>query len=454
MPPIAASIVFVVGVLGLMYLDRDKKRLGSIALWLPTAWIFFCSSRSLAQWLGLNYPDDQATAYLDGSPVDRDFLILLEVIALIVVVSRGRRVILILRKNWAITVFFFYAALSMFWSDFPFVTLKHWTKGIGDVMMIMIVLTEPSTTSAIKIVFTRLGFVLIPLSLLLIWYYPALGRTHSMDWTPEAVGVTTQKNGLGELCDVFGLALLWRFRGIFVNRKAPNRKWLLLAFGSVLAMDAWLLHLCNSVTSICALSIASAVMLLSTQAPLRRKPGAVHVLVAGVLVCTLYALFFQSSGALIQGLGRNSTLTGRTEVWPQLVGLVKNPFVGVGYESFWLGPRLQAVWVIMQGLHINEAHNGYVELLLTLGWIGEVLFGVLIVTGYQNLISIYRRDPDSGSLRIAWFLAAIITGLTEAAFRMMSPCWIALLFATAAVPPYVAGKVHRGSVGTDRARTN
>ncbi len=43
-----------------------------------------------------------------------------------------------------IGLFFLYAALSMAWSDYPFVTLKHWIKGIGDVMMVLIVLTEPN----------------------------------------------------------------------------------------------------------------------------------------------------------------------------------------------------------------------------------------------------------------------------------------------------------------------
>jgi len=34
--------------------------------------------------------------------------------------------------------------------------------------------------------------------------------------------------------------------------------------------------------------------------------------------------------------------------------------VGTGYESFWLGPRLQRIWLAgWRGL--NAAHNGYLE---------------------------------------------------------------------------------------------
>jgi len=430
MAPTLAAFVFALGIASLFFLDRERGRV-SQALWIPTVWLFFGSSQSPAQWLGMDAGMDQAGGYLEGSPFDRNFLIILQVIALIVLIKRRRRLGPILRRNWVIGLFFLYAALSLTWSDYPFVTLKHWIKGIGDVMMVVIVLSEPNIAEAVKRLVTRLGFVLVPLSLLFIWYYPALGRTHTMDWTPEAVGVATQKNGLGELCDIFGLALLWRFRNAYNDRKDPNRRRRLLALGAVLAMIVWLLHLCNSMTSICALSMAGGVMLLSTRPAFRRRPVYVHFLILGVIVCTVYALFFQSSGSLIQSLGRDPTLTGRTDAWPELLRLVNNQLVGVGYESFWLGDRLQKVWVITKGLKINEAHSGYVEMLLTLGWIGLALMGVLIATGYRNVIAAYRRDPDTNSLRIAWFLAIVITGLTEAAFRMMGLTWVVFLLVTA-----------------------
>lgn len=374
---------------------------------------------------------NEASDYLEGSPLDRNFLIFLQVVALIVLIRRRRQVWALLRQNWAIGLFFLYAALSMTWSDYPFVTFKHWIKGIGDIMMLLIVLTESNRLEAIKRLFTRLGFVLVPLSLLFIWYFPSLGRAHTMDWTPEAVGVATQKNGLGELCDVFGLALLWRFRSAYNNRKDPKRRWRLLAFGAVLAMVVWLLRLCNSMTSICALTMAGGVMLLSTRPCFRRRPAFVHYLVGGVLLLSLYALFFQSSGGLVASLGRNPTLTGRTTVWPELIKLVKHPMIGVGYESFWLGPRLERVWELTEGLRINEAHSGYVEMFITIGWVGMALMGLLIATGYKHVIAAYRRDPEAGSLRIAWFLAPLITGFTEAAFRMMCPAWIIFLLVTA-----------------------
>jgi exopolysaccharide production protein ExoQ len=449
MSPQLAATIFAIGIAGLFFLDTtrflsrlspsswsligDKKV--SKALWIPTLWLFFCLSRSASLWLGTTSPTtDMASAYLEGSPIDRALFIGLEVAALIIVISRGRRVGTVLLQNWPICLFFLYAALSITWSDYPFVTLKHWIKGIGDLMMMLIVLTEQNVPEAIKRLFTRLGFVLVPLSVLFIKYYPQLGRLLNLSWEMEPIGVATQKNGLGELCDFLGLALLWRLRSAYNDREDPNRKRRLLALGAVLAMVIWLLWTCNSMTSICALSMASMIMFLSTRPAFRRRPASVHFLIVALLSCTVYALFFESSGSLIAGLGRNPTLTGRTDIWHAALTVRNSPLVGAGYESFWLGTRLQEMWKAIPGLRVNEAHNGYIEIVLTLGYIGAILLGILIVTGYRNIIADYRSHPEIASLRMAFLFAAVTNALTEAAFRMMGPPWIAFLLAIMAVP--------------------
>jgi exopolysaccharide production protein ExoQ len=454
MHPFIATIIFVTGIAGLFFFDRDKKVRVSKALWIPTLWLFFCLSRSASQWLGVSAPpSDMASVYLEGSPVDRAVFVALELAALLVVISRRRRVGRILQQNWAIGLFFSYAAFSISWSDYPWVTLKHWIKGMGDLMMILIVLSEPSVPDSIKCLFTRLGFVLVPLSVLFIKYYPELGRVLNLSWIEEPVGVATQKNSLGELCDILGLALLWRFRIAYSDREDPNRKRRLVALGAALAMVVWLLWMCDSMSSICALSMASVLMLVSITPAFRRIPALVHILIVALLSCTLYALFFQSSGDLIQSLGRNPTLTGRTDIWKLVLSMPSNPVLGVGYESFWLGARLDKIWNTIHGLRLNESHNGYIEVVITLGWFGVGLLGALIATGYRNVIGTLRRDPDIGSLRIAFFLATVITGLTEAAFRMMGAPWIVFLLAITAAPAYVEPNTGRVRLGKRLSRS-
>jgi len=443
MPPLIASLVFALGIPGLFWLDRDPEARTTKALWIPTLWVMLSSARPLSMWLGMGPNGGTSQVYLEGSPFDAAVLMALVAAGLAVVVARIGQVGPILRKNWPILLFFSYAAFSICWSEYPFVTFKHWIKGVGDVLMILIVSTEPNILDAIKRLVTRAGYVLLPLSVLLMKYYPDLGRVLNRSWTEEWIGVTGQKNTLGEICTVFGLGLLWRFRGVYNNRQDPKRWRQLVALGTVLGMVIWLLWMCESMTSISALVLASGVMLLSTRPTFRRKPALIHVLVITALIVPAYALFFESTGTLVGELGRDPSLTGRTEIWDVVLSIPDNRLVGAGYETFWVGSRLQQVWGPI-GMDINEAHDGYIEMLLNLGWIGVALLGALIATGYRNVLGAYRRDLDIGSLRTAYLLATVITGFTEAAFRMMDPIWIFFLLATITLPVDSAPQISGG----------
>jgi O-antigen ligase len=128
-------------------------------------------------------------------------------------------------------------------------------------------------------------------------------------------------------------------------------------------------------------------------------------------------------------MGRDPTLTGRTEVWKLVLTLAGNPLWGTGFESFWLGHRLEQIWAVYWW-HPNEAHNGYIEMFLNLGWIGIFLFGVLLITGYRNVINAFRHNPEMGRVRIAYFFVTVVYNFTESVTRMLSPVWIFFLLAT------------------------
>jgi len=434
LPPIVATVIYVIGIAGLFWLDRGRDR-GirlSRTLLLPTAWLLLIGSRPVSMWLGVSPDAGTATIYEEGSPADRAVYMALVAGALIVLFRRSAPVGPILRKNWPIVLFFFYAAFSILWSDDPFVTLKHWVKGIGDIAMVLIVLTEPDVMAAIKRLVTVVGFTLLPLSVLLCKYYPGLGRFVSRSWEMEFTGVTAQKNALGGLCIVYGLGLLWRFRNAFEQRQDPQRRRRLLAIGTVLLMTLWLLWKCRSMSSIAALGMGGALLLLSSRPTFRRQPFFVHLLVLVMLSSAVYGVFLQSSGALLKDIGKDATLTGRTEIWKAVLTVPVNPLVGAGYESFWLGKRLEQLWMRFPEMQINEAHNGYLEIYLNLGWIGILLLAGIMIMGYRAASAAYRRDPDTGGLFLALVIAAAVRGIAEAAFRMLSSSWIFFVLAAMA----------------------
>ena len=302
--------------------------------------------------------------------------------------------------------------------------------------MVLIVLTDPVPVAALQRLFNRVGFVLIPLSVLFIKYVPYWGRVYTVGGASELTGVTTQKNSIGMVCLVFGLGSLWSFLAAYRDHKVLHRTRLLIAHGVILVMMLWLLRTCDSMTSFLCFLMGGAVMLLAGWPSVARKPAVVHAMVVAMVGISLFALFFDSGGGLLAGIGRDPTLTGRTAIWKALLPMAGNPLIGTGYESFWVGERLQKLWTLDGGAFrgINEAHNGYLELYLNLGWIGVALLVGLIVTGYRKVIATFRDDPGQGSLGVAFFVAALAYNFTEAGFRMMSPLWILFLLAIIGVP--------------------
>ena len=114
--------------------------------------------------------------------------------------------------------------------------------------------------------------------------------------------------------------------------------------------------------------------------------------------------------------------------------MAEHPWVGTGFESFWLGERAKALWET-HWWHPNEAHNGYLEIFLTLGWVGVALLGFVMAWGYRNVVRSLRLSPELSRLRLAYFTVAVLYNMTEAGFKVMHPVWITFLLAIIATPP-------------------
>jgi len=410
--------------------DRDRKVRTSKALWIPIVWMLLAVVAS--KWL--QSAPRNAIDQLEGNPLQRSIFTGLLAIGVIVLVGRGRKVLTLLRMNGPILLFFSYCAVSTLWSDYPDVAFKRWIKALGDLVMAMIILTDPEPLAALKRFLARIAFLLVPVSILLIKYYPDLGLAYRFqDGRQVFVGVTNDKNMLGVICLLFGLGAAWRVLHALREPQHSRSKRPLIAHGVILAMVFWLFWKANSMTSLACFVLASGLIVATSLPALARKRAVVHLLVATMLTVASLALFLDVGTGLVETLGRDPTLTGRTELWKEIVGMTGNPWFGTGFESFWMGPRLDKIWS-EHWWHPNEAHNGYLEVFLNLGWTGMILLGVVIVTGYRNAIGMLRRDPKAGGLMLAYFVVGVIYSFTEAGFRLLNPVWITFMLGAIAVP--------------------
>jgi len=373
---------------------------------------------------------------MDGSPLDRAVFVGLEAAALIVLSRRSRLVGKTLRANGPILLFFLYCGLSILWSDFPAVAFKRWTKALGDLMMVLIILSDRDPLMAIKRILTRITYVLIPLSVLFIKYYPALGTRYG-PWGGKAAntGVTTNKNILGAVCLCLGLGALWRFLAACRSgREVSGRTRQMLAQGIVLAMVLWLFKTANSMTSLTSFLMAGVLLVAANLRWVIRRPVVVPLLILSMLAVSATVVFLGANPDALKAMGRDPTLTDRTEVWGVLLAQAQSPLLGTGFESYWLGPRLARIWSIYWW-RPNEAHNGYLEIYLNLGWVGLILLLVVIVGGYRTVFEAWRKNDPTGSFWLALFYVGLVYNFTEAAyFRMNAPAWIFILVAITRIP--------------------
>jgi exopolysaccharide production protein ExoQ len=417
----------LVGIAGLFYLDRDTFRT-SKALWLPVIWFWIVGSRPVSFWLGGAQAANDPLL-LDGSPTDRNVFLVLLVAGIIVLIRRRRSALAILKANGPILAFFAFGLLSVLWSSYPDITIKRWIKAIGDLVMVFVLATDANPNGALRRFLARTGFFLLPLSFFCIRYLD-IGRGFDPDGYAMNTGLTTNKNVLGVVTFVLSLGALWRILTLLRARSYPNRGRHLLAQVVLLAFGIALLSMAHSATSQVSFALGAVLMITTGLRRIRRSPAAVHAAVMALAAAAGIAILSGGMALLTHAVGRQENFTGRTEIWNAVFRGVDNPLVGAGFESFWLGSRLQRVWSgLSQYMHVNEAHNGYLEEYLNLGWVGLALLAAILITGYGRAVKAFRYDYSTGGLMLALAVTPLVYNMTEAGFRMLNPMWISMLVA-------------------------
>ena len=270
--------------------------------------------------------------------------------------------------------------------------------------------------------------------MLVIKYYPQWGRGYDRwTWSTYYAGVAGGKNGLGYVVLVVGLGSLWQWLTALFADDTPSRARRLLAHSIVLAMALWLFWKADSATSLSCFLIGGGALVLTTLVGTARKASIAHVVIGMLILVSLSALFLGSGTDVVQAMGRDTTLTGRTALWNQLLRMRDDPLLGAGFESFWLGERVEAFWRVYWW-HPNQAHNGYLEIFLNLGWMGVALLATVLTGAARNIGRMFHRDPEGARMRLAYLVVAVLYNMTEAAFKSFHLVWIAFLLAAVADP--------------------
>lgn len=435
MPRQLVMLVCVVFVAWLFARDRKLRPMTSPQLWLPILWFLIITTRPVSMWFGGGWTGAESpSAYLEGSPFDRNVYLLLIVVGIVVLVRRGLDWGRFFSANRWVAWLFLYYALSVVWSDFTFVGLKRWIKDVGNVVMVLILLTERDPMQAFRAFMARSTYVCVPFSVVVIKYYGEIGRYITSSWDNAFCGIATEKNALGLLALISGVFLVWDY---FEGRKDAAKKadrvdvW---TRAVLLLMVFWLIEKANSSTALVCLMMGSFLVVLMRTQIARRLVA--YLGTYALLVACGIVIFLTVPGLLemvLEILGEDLTLTGRTELWGELMAEKINPLLGTGYQSFWLGPRAEVYWE-KWSFHPNQAHNGYLETYLNGGLLALAIVIGLLISSAARLKRRLMAGGEFSRILFAYFVIAIFYNWTEAMFNRMSPIWFIQILTTVVYP--------------------
>jgi exopolysaccharide production protein ExoQ len=318
--------------------------------------------------------------------------------------------------------------MSVSWSDYQGVSFRRWIRASGDLLMVLIILTEEDQDKALEHLLRRIAIILVPLSILSVRWFRNYGILYTPHGAPHWAGVTTGKNELGLLCAYLGVFLAWRLLKMWPKPSVWDI--------SLFIMLLYLLWGARSSTSDVVLIMG--ILILVGQRTVKGHPRRVNRLIVASIIILLLAqwvalnflgesltpLFFRATA-------RDPTFTGRSELWRQLVSMgLQHPVLGAGYGSFWLSHMTQ-LWTQFDWGPVN-GHNGYLDVFLDLGFVGLSMLLLLIGQTYKKLSSTIGERRQIWPLLIAYFVMFLAHNVTEThALKPTNFLWF--LFLTLAI---------------------
>jgi exopolysaccharide production protein ExoQ len=269
------------------------------------------------------------------------------------------------------------AVLSVLWSAEPLISLHLSLEMMLTVGIAVVISIENGPEECLL---ATLMAAMTACLLSLVIRHPYLDH---MTNTVSNAGIFHQKNVLGStgvLCMLAGLP-------IATHATARRSLRILGWFGFVLGMVTVLSARDVSGAAAGAVALSYfAVMWISTRLPARQRVAYLQVSFLVLLVCSLLAgvVIWNFGADLLRLVGKNPTLTGRTELWGfAREASAEHPLLGAGYQAFWVRghPMAEFLWKKFQQPERDHFHfhNVFYFILTELGGVGIGLLCLYVV---------------------------------------------------------------------------
>jgi O-antigen ligase len=288
------------------------------------------------------------------------------------------------------------ACLSTFWSIDPSLSLRRGVSLLAPTAVGIVITLRFGTREFLRLLALSLGIAAI-FSIVVALLLPAQGVMYFGAWN----GVYENKNSLGRAMalEVAALALV----------ALDAKRYRMLAWLGV-AGTLGLVFLSGSIGSLMA-AVAVLILLPFFRALRLRLTTTLAVCATSILLgAILITVVLSNPEPVFALLGRDPTLTGRTEIWAAaLVSIAERPWLGYGHNAFWqgwAGPSIELVSAI--GWESPNSHNGLVDLWLELGLVGVLTFLLGLGIAARRAILGARRTATAAGLWPLAFLTFLV----------------------------------------------
>ncbi|MEH2223543.1 O-antigen ligase family protein [Nostoc sp.] len=243
--------------------------------------------------------------------------------------------------------------------------------------------------------------------------------------SPELLGMWSgiygHKNELGYM-------MAWS-AGVFLHLALSGHRYRWLMWG-LCGISICLIILSRSTTSLTIL--LTMVLLLPFYRSLKKTNYKLQVImITSTLMFLMISsiLLLNNAETVVGTSGKDLTFNGRSDLWDLVISkILERPWLGYGFSGFWTSnaaSKLRATydWA-------SNAHNGFLELLLELGFLGFLTFAAGFVRFFAmaltRIISVAKKPEDYWPMQM--LIIIVIVNFSEA--RLLTPSWNWLMYVT------------------------
>lgn len=307
---------------------------------------------------------------------------------LLLIISQPLHSITSLLRWWPLLVLPIYCLVSVLWSEFPDNTTRYgiqlaFTLGLS----VVIACRVPAIT------LLRGLFLVYAVGIIVCL---AVGR--SSDGSGAWLGIFGSKNAFAAFVSVFAVISV----SLLFDKAAP--RWMRWAAMIGILVSLPLLVRAQSAGALAVIGPAVLTVLLINFSRLLSDLQKTFLVGLAIILALVAVLLFTNYGdslmaAFLETSGKDSTLTGRTDLWRTGFSLIaERPLFGVGYRAFWVsgnGPAEQ-LWAMFgepSGAGFNF-HNTYISNTVEIGYVGLAIELALIYVPTALLIALAVMRPN------------------------------------------------------------